>query len=320
MSIPRIASYPMPVQWPDSRVQWPLQPHRAALLVHDMQSYFLDFYDVAQAPVPTLLAHVRQLVDQAHALGIPVFYSAQPHQQSAQQRGLLQSMWGPGLTSHPPEAAHIHPAVAPADGDVVLTKWRYSAFQRSDLAERLDALERDQLLVCGVYAHIGCLMSAAEAFMKDIQPFFVADALADWRVECLERLEAAKIELEWQHGGEDSGFAELGGPDEWKLSARQFAQTTRILREATNNIIKHSGARRAQVSWVVDQENLSFSIRDYGRGISEAEQERFMRSQGMISMKRRAKSIQGQCLVESGPGYGTLIRVTVPLRPDEPMA
>lgn len=148
----------------------------------------------------------------------------------------------------------------------------------------------------------------------------LADALADWRVECLERLEAAKIELEWQHGGEDSGFAELGGPDEWKLSARQFAQTTRILREATNNIIKHSGAQRAQVSWVVDQENLSFSIRDYGRGISEAEQERFMRSQGMISMKRRAKSIQGQCLVESGPGYGTLIRVTVPLRPDEPMA
>ena len=55
------------------------------------------------------------------------------------------------------------------------------------------------------------------------------------------------------------------------------------------------------------------SIRDYGRGISEAEQERFMRSQGMISMKRRAKSIQGQCLVESGPGYGTVIRLTLPL-------
>ena len=30
-------------------------------------------------------------------------------------------------------------------------------------------------------------------------------------------------------------------------------------------------------------------------------------------MKSRAKQLQGQCLVESGPGYGTVIRLTVPL-------
>jgi two-component system sensor histidine kinase UhpB len=30
-------------------------------------------------------------------------------------------------------------------------------------------------------------------------------------------------------------------------------------------------------------------------------------------MKHRAKQLQGQCLVESGPGYGTVIRLTVPL-------
>jgi signal transduction histidine kinase len=33
----------------------------------------------------------------------------------------------------------------------------------------------------------------------------------------------------------------------------------------------------------------------------------------MASMKQRAKQLQGQCLVESGPGYGTVIRLTVPL-------
>jgi nitrate/nitrite-specific signal transduction histidine kinase len=30
-------------------------------------------------------------------------------------------------------------------------------------------------------------------------------------------------------------------------------------------------------------------------------------------MKGRAKQLQGQCLVESSPGYGTVIRLTVPL-------
>ncbi|MET3819805.1 MULTISPECIES: isochorismatase family protein [Burkholderia] len=179
MAIPKIASYPMPAELPANRVNWQFEPRRAALLVHDMQDYFLDFYDRTAAPVPTLIAHVRRLIDFAHATGMPVFYTAQPAMQATVDRALLTDMWGPGLTAQP-SCASICEALAPASGDTVLDKWRYSAFQRSLLDTRLREQRRDQLAICGVYAHIGCLMTACDAFMRDVKPFFVADALADF--------------------------------------------------------------------------------------------------------------------------------------------
>ncbi|VWC35571.1 isochorismatase family protein [Burkholderia lata] len=179
MAIPKIASYPMPADLPANRVTWPFDPRRAALLVHDMQDYFLDFYDRGAAPVPSLLTGVRRLIDFAHATGMPVYYTAQPATQAPADRALLTDMWGPGLTAQPARAA-ISAIVAPAPGDTVLDKWRYSAFRRSDLDTRLRTQGRDQLAICGIYAHIGCLMTACDAFMRDIKPFFVGDALADF--------------------------------------------------------------------------------------------------------------------------------------------
>ncbi|MFI1016202.1 isochorismatase family protein [Streptomyces sp. NPDC020965] len=181
MALPAIAPYPMPRpdELPANRVDWSVDPARAVLLVHDLQNYFLSAFEPDTEPVTTLLHQVARLRKEADRLGVPVLYTAQPGGQTPSERGLQQDFWGPGLPADA-DAAAIAAPVAPAPGDTVLTKWKYSAFVRTDLLERLREQGRDQLIITGVYAHIGVLMTACDAWMQDIQAFVVADAIADF--------------------------------------------------------------------------------------------------------------------------------------------
>ncbi|KAB8143115.1 isochorismatase family protein [Chloroflexia bacterium SDU3-3] len=184
MALPAIAPYPMPsaAELPPNRVAWAADPSRAALLIHDMQNHFLNAFRRDEQPVPQLLANIARLREACAAQGVPVFFSAQPGGQSLAQRGLLQDFWGGGIAAGE-QPQRIVDELHPRPGETHLTKWRYSAFQRTDLLAQLRAQGRDQLIICGIYAHIGCLMTACEAFMSDIQPFFVADAVADFTPE-----------------------------------------------------------------------------------------------------------------------------------------
>lgn len=185
MTIPSLISYPLPDadSLPQNKVSWQLQPQRAALLIHDMQDYFVAFYGERSPLMLELQRQIAALKRWCREHGVPVVYTAQPSEQTPEQRALLNDMWGPGLTAADPALQQIVGSLAPEEQDTVLVKWRYSAFQRSDLEQRLRAWGRDQLLICGVYAHIGCLMTAADAFMRDVQPFLVADAVADFSAE-----------------------------------------------------------------------------------------------------------------------------------------
>jgi bifunctional isochorismate lyase/aryl carrier protein len=148
-----------------------------------MQRYFLAPFSRTEEPVSVLTEHIGTLAARARALGVPVVYTAQPGEQPPAERGLLDDFWGRGPAAayaEDPGVVAIVDELAPEPGDEVLTKWRYSAFQRSPLAGLLDGWGRDQLLITGIYAHIGCMVTAVEAFMRDVQPFLVADAVADF--------------------------------------------------------------------------------------------------------------------------------------------
>jgi isochorismate hydrolase len=177
--IPSTTTYPMPDTLPPARVQWQLRPERAVLLIHDMQRYFLRPFPATAAPGAALVRNCVALRDRCAALGIPIAYTAQPGDMSDRDRGLLKDFWGAGMTAGPADR-EVLDELTPVPGDWTFTKWRYSAFHRSDLLNRIRRAGRDQLVVAGVYASTGILATALDAFAHDIQVFLAADAVADF--------------------------------------------------------------------------------------------------------------------------------------------
>jgi bifunctional isochorismate lyase/aryl carrier protein len=183
LGIPAIAAYPPPrtetlsTEWrvPANRVDWRPDPARAVLLVHDMQHYFVDRFE--GEPLHGAIEAIGRLRKRCADLSVPVVYTAQPGGQTPRSRGLLTDFWGPGLPADP-HAESIVDSIAPGPDDVLLTKHRYSAFAKTELAEVMGG--RDQLVITGVYAHIGVIATACDAFMRDLQAFVVADAVADF--------------------------------------------------------------------------------------------------------------------------------------------
>ncbi|MFZ4298990.1 isochorismatase family protein [Streptomyces cinereoruber] len=180
MGLPAIDSYAMPDRsaLPRSNAPWRIDPGRAALLVHDMQNHFVGRFPARQPPVVDLVGNIVALRELAGALGLPVVFSTEP----AVRRGLAADVRWPAIDDGPGDAAIID-ALTPRPGEHLLPNARQNAFLRSHLGRLLREEGRDQLIICGVYAHLGVLLTAADAFMNDIQPFVVADAVADYSAE-----------------------------------------------------------------------------------------------------------------------------------------
>lgn len=86
----------------------------------------------------------------------------------------------------------------------------------------------------------------------------------------------------------------------------------RIVQESLTNIARHAKATNVAVSLTEKENGLILTIVDDGIGM-DLQELKNTKTMGIVGMRERAVMMGGIFSVESSPGKGTIITVTVPL-------
>lgn len=86
----------------------------------------------------------------------------------------------------------------------------------------------------------------------------------------------------------------------------------RVLQESVHNVMKHANASRLDVSLIRDEENISLTIEDNGKGFDTANPENY-RGMGLNNLQSRINFLKGRVELDSQIGKGTLISVYIPV-------
>jgi len=84
-------------------------------------------------------------------------------------------------------------------------------------------------------------------------------------------------------------------------------------KEAVNNVVKHARATEARVKLVLEPGRFILSITDNGRGLGDVSGKQLRN--GLKNMRRRLADVHGRFDLAPGPGGGTVVRLTVPVKP-----
>lgn len=152
-------------------------PERSALLIIDMQRFFLN--PVSHAFLPDaleILDNIRGLLQTYRELFLPVIFTRQAFLRS-QDPGAFGRWWRDILYDDN-ELSEIVDELKPLPHEIVIRKTRYSAFEETNLDSLLRNHCVSQLVITGVMTHLCCETTARDAFMHNYDVFFVIDGTA----------------------------------------------------------------------------------------------------------------------------------------------
>jgi isochorismate hydrolase len=159
------------------RQNQPFRIDSAALLILDMQEYFLDPNSHAYIPSgEAIIPNLNQAVSFFRQAERPVW--ATRHANTAENARRMSSWWSELLSNdHPLGGLHPDLSVEPTE---TIQKAQYDAFYGSVLQEKLSEANVEQLVIGGVMTHLCCETTARAAFVLGYEVFFLIDGTATY--------------------------------------------------------------------------------------------------------------------------------------------
>ena len=153
-----------------------LNRDRSALLVIDMQKFFLDPASPSYTcGGPAILPNLKIVLGAFRQAGRPVIFTRHVHHPDRLDAGIMEWWWEGMCLEGSPES-EIHPDVSPQRDEKVIFKHRYSAFYNTDLETVLRCLKIEDLVIAGIMTNMCCESTARDAYYRDYRVFFPADA------------------------------------------------------------------------------------------------------------------------------------------------
>jgi nicotinamidase-related amidase len=154
----------------DKKRKWGPEMGKSALLILDMQKFFIDPQSHAYIPSSDVIIPVISTI--VELFNGPIFLTR--HTQPEDDSNLMTEWWKDRIEGEP---SQLHPEISKINGKVVL-KEHYSAFHDTNLHQLLDELSIGSLIITGVMTDLCCETTARDAFMRGFKVYFVADGTA----------------------------------------------------------------------------------------------------------------------------------------------
>jgi signal transduction histidine kinase len=150
---------------------------------------------------------------------------------------------------------------------------------------------------------LGSTVAATRRISADLRPLMLDDLgllpALEWLVQNFTERSGIDCEL-------NLTSANLDLPEPYATAV------FRILQESLTNVARHAQASMVEATLSRAGERITLVVQDNGRGFSSSDPRR-PNSFGLLGMRERAYLLGGEARVESSPGQGTRVEVSIPV-------
>src|SRR6266478_7477736 len=162
-----------------------IDPKKTAMIVVDMQNDFVASGAAMETPAARqIVPKIAEALRICRDAGIKIIDTAHVHRRDGCDMGLFDDL-------HPPIAnrdalvdgtpgVEVYPDLAPAPGEHVIKKHRYSGFFGTDLDIILQEWGIDTVIISGTTTENCCHATARDAMFRNYRVVFLSDATATY--------------------------------------------------------------------------------------------------------------------------------------------